>query len=192
MKRLSKEKKNQLALVGMVTAIVMAGLWFGLISVQQNKAAKISRDCEAAEQKLALVRKSIQDSEQLAAQVAEVTAKLGKLEAGMATGDLYSWAINSLRQFKTPYKVEIPQFSQIDGPKDTTMLAGFPYQQATLTIGGTAFFYDFGRFLADFENAFPYIRVQNLQLEPMSAMASNDAEKLTFRMDIITLVKPEA
>ena len=192
MKRLSKEKKKQLALVGMVTAIVMAGLWFGLISVQQNKAAKISRDCEAAEQKLALVRKSIQDSEQLAAQVAEVTAKLGKLEAGMATGDLYSWAINSLRQFKTPYKVEIPQFSQIDGPKDTTMLAGFPYQQATLTIGGTAFFYDFGRFLADFENAFPYIRVQNLQLEPMSAMASNDAEKLTFRMDIITLVKPEA
>lgn len=192
MKRLSKEKKNQLALVGMVTAIVMAGLWFGLISVQQNKAAKISRDCEAAEQKLALVRKSIQDSEQLAAQVAEVAAKLGKLEAGMATGDLYSWAINSLRQFKTPYKVEIPQFSQIDGPKDTTMLAGFPYQQATLTIGGTAFFYDFGRFLADFENAFPYIRVQNLQLEPMSAMASNDAEKLTFRMDIITLVKPEA
>ena len=192
MKRLSKEKKNQLALVGMVTAIVMAGLWFGLISVQQNKAAKISRDCEAAEQKLALVRKSIQDSEQLAAQVAEVAAKLGKLEAGMATGDLYSWAINSLRQFKTPYKVEIPQFSQIDGPKDTTMLAGFPYQQATLTIGGTAHFYDFGRFLADFENAFPYIRVQNLQLEPMSAMASNDAEKLTFRMDIITLVKPEA
>ena len=192
MKRLSKEKKNQLALVGIVTAIVMAGLWFGLISVQQNKAAKISRDCEAAEQKLALVRKSIQDSEQLAAQVAEVAAKLGKLEAGMATGDLYSWAINSLRQFKTPYKVEIPQFSQIDGPKDTTMLAGFPYQQATLTIGGTAYFYDFGRFLADFENAFPYIRVQNLQLEPMSAMASNDAEKLTFRMDIITLVKPEA
>ena len=192
MKRLSKEKKNQLALVGMVTAIVMAGLWFGLINVQQNKAAKISRDCEAAEQKLALVRKSIQDSEQLAAQVAEAAAKLGKLEAGMATGDLYSWAINSLRQFKTPYKVEIPQFSQIDGPKDTTMLAGFPYQQATLTIGGTAFFYDFGRFLADFENAFPYIRVQNLQLEPMSAMASNDAEKLTFRMDIITLVKPEA
>jgi hypothetical protein len=192
MKRLSKEKKNQLALVGIVTAIVMAGLWFGLINVQQNKAAKISRDCEAAEQKLTLVRKSIQDSEQLAAQVAEVAAKLGKLEAGMATGDLYSWAINSLRQFKTPYKVEIPQFSQIDGPKDTTMLAGFPYQQATLTIGGTAYFYDFGRFLADFENAFPYIRVQNLQLEPMSAMASNDAEKLTFRMDIITLVKPEA
>ena len=192
MKRLSKEKKNQLALVGMVTAIVMVGLWFGLISVQQNKAAKISRDCEAAEQKLTQVRKSIQDSEKLAAQVAEAAAKLGKLEAGMATGDLYSWAINSLRQFKAPYKVEIPQFSQIDGPKDTTMLAGFPYQQATLTIGGTAFFYDFGRFLADFENAFPYIRVQNLQLEPMSAMASTDAEKLTFRMDIITLVKPEA
>jgi hypothetical protein len=192
MKRLSKEKRNQLVLVGIITAIVMAGLWFGLISIQQSKVAAINRNRDAAQQKLALVRKSIQESEKLQAQVETAAAQLGKLEEGMASGDLYSWAINTLRQFKTPYKVEIPQFSKIEGPRDTTLLADYPYKQATLTIGGTAYFYDFGRFLADFENAFPYIRVQNLQLEPISAMSTTEAEKLTFRMDIIALVKPEA
>jgi len=192
MKNLSREKRNQLVLVGIVTAIVMAGLWFGLVSIQHNKVAAINRDRDAAEQKLAQVRKAIQESETLQAQVVVAAAQLGKLEQGMAAGDLYSWAINTLRQFKVPYKVEIPQFSKIDGPKDTTLLADFPYKQATLTIGGTAFFYDFGQFLADFENAFPYIRVQNLQLEPISAMSTTEAEKLTFRMDIIALVKPEA
>jgi hypothetical protein len=192
MKRLSKEKRNQLVLVGMVTAIVLVGLWFALISMQQNKVARLSQERVAAEAKLELVKKSILESEKLEAEVSEAAAKLKKLEEGMATGDLYSWAINTLRQFKVPYKVEIPQFSQIDGPKETSILADYPYKQATLTIGGTACFNDFGRFLADFENAFPYIRVQNLQLEPMPAMASTDAEKLTFRMDIIALVKPEA
>jgi hypothetical protein len=112
----------------------------------------------------------------------------------MATGDLYSWTINAIRQFKQPYKVEIPQFSQIEGPKDTTALPHFPYQQATLTIGGNAFFYDFGRFLADFENRFPFVRIENLSLEPMPATggAKAEAERLQFRLDIVTLVKPNA
>ena len=57
----------------------------------------------------------------------------------MASGDLYAWTINTLRQFKLGYKVEIPQFSQIDGPKEMNMLAGFPYKQANMTISGTAY-----------------------------------------------------
>jgi len=195
MNRLSKEKKNQLVLVGIVFAIVLVGLWFGLISVLQKKAAQIAKDRDAAEQKLTLVRNSIANAGALEAQVGEAAARLAKLETSMASGDLYSWAINTLRQFKQPYdRVEIPQFSQIDGPKATSMLAGFPYQQASLSIGGTAYFTDFGQFLADFENRFPYVRVQNLQLEPLAAVAASPSEhgKLSFRMDIIALVKPGA
>ena len=61
---------------------------------------------------------------------------------------------------------------------------------------------------ADFENAFPYIRVQNLTLDPATAvdlLASGDSrdprdglqprearEKLTFKMELLTLVRPNA
>jgi hypothetical protein len=195
MNRLSKEKRNQLVLVGIAFAIVLVGLWFGLISVLQNKVAKIAKNRDAAQQKLKMVQISIANAEALEAEVGEASARLSKLESSMASGDLYSWAINTLRQFKQPYeKVEIPQFSQIDGPKATSLLAGFPYQQASLTIGGTAYFADFGQFLADFENRFPYVRVQNLQLEPLAPAAASPDEhgKLSFRMDIIALVKPGA
>jgi hypothetical protein len=195
MNRISKTKRNQLLLTGVVIAAVIAGLWFTLIKAQQDKVTAIGREREAAEKKLAMVTRALGDADKLEAAVGEASARLGKLETGMASGDLYSWAINTLRRFKQPYaKIEIPQFSQIDGPKPTSMLASFPYQQASLAIGGTAQFHDFGRFIADFENAFPYVRVQNLQLEPLPAASAGDQdkEKLSFRMDIIALVKPGA
>jgi hypothetical protein len=110
----------------------------------------------------------------------------------MATGDLYAWTINTLRQFKLSYKVEIPQFSQIDGPKDMNMLAGFPYKQANMTISGTALYHDFGKFVSDFENQYPYMRVLNLSLEPISAIVGADHEKLAFKMEIAALVKSTA
>jgi hypothetical protein len=70
------------------------------------------------------------------------------------------------------------------------MLPNFPYKQATLTIGGTAHFHDFGKFVADFENQFPYMRLMNVTLEPASGVLAADKERLSFRMEIATLVKP--
>jgi hypothetical protein len=108
----------------------------------------------------------------------------------MASGDLFSWVVNKqLRPFIAPYKVEIPQFSQLE-QKDMNLLPKFPYKQASLRVGGKARFHDFGKFLADFENAFPYFRVLNLEMEPTPL--GDEKEKLTFSMDIIVLVKPGA
>ena len=70
------------------------------------------------------------------AELDQANKQLAAAEADMASGDLYSWAINNIRQFKQPYKVEMPQFSTIDGPKDFFMLPSFPYKQATLTVAG--------------------------------------------------------
>jgi hypothetical protein len=47
-----------------------------------------------------------------------------------------------------------------------------------------------GRFIADFENTFPLMRVVNLSLEMNAAPTAAERDKLAFKMDIITLVKP--
>jgi len=117
---------------------------------------------------------------------------LAQLELGMASGDLYSWTIGTIRQFKLPYKVEVPQFGQIEGPKEVNLLPKFPYKQATLTIAGTGRFNDLGRFIAEFENQFPYIRLLNLTMEPAGNQTLGDAEKLNFKVDVVTLIKPNA
>jgi hypothetical protein len=187
MKSLSKDKRNQLVLVVLLTCGVLAGIWFGLIRFQQTKLDQLAQNRAAVEQKLDQVKQAIETADAVETCLTESSQRLAKIEATMASGDLYAWTINTIRQFKLGYKIEIPQFSQIDGPKDMNMLAGFPYKQANMTISGTAFYSDFGKFLADFENQFPYMRVVNLSLEPIPSGA--EKERLAFRMEIATLVK---
>ena len=187
-----KEKRKQLVLVTMLAAMALGGLWFGLIKFQKEGLERLAEKKAAAEKQLQVVKQSIENSDQLEAELKEANKTVAQLEEGMASGDLYSWAINTIRQFKLPYKVEIPQFSQIDGPKDSTMLANFPYKQATLTIGGTAQYQDLGRFIADFENNFPFMRMMNLTLEPASTLIGNERDKLSFKIEIAALVKPSA
>lgn len=192
MKKLSKEKQQQLILVVLVTAIVIGGLWFFLIKAQQDSLARLAQRKAQSRQKLEMVKHAIATADQVEQQLCDLQKVLAKNEEGMASGDLYSWTINTLRTFKLGYKVEIPQFSQIDGPKEVTLLAGFPYKQASLTVAGTAGFHEFGRFVSDFENRFPYIRVLNVTLEPERMAPGSDAEKLAFRMEIAALVNPGA
>lgn len=189
MNSLSKEKRNQLVLVVLVTGCLLVGLWFGLVRFQQESLAVLGQSKIASEQRLDQVRQAIDAADVIENQLADAQQRLGKIESTMASGDLYSWTINTLRQFKPGYKVEIPQYSQIDGPKDMNMLAGFPYKQANMTISGTAFYTDLGKFVADFENQFPYMRILNLSLEPVPALVGSDKEKLAFRMEIAALVK---
>jgi hypothetical protein len=188
--KISKEKRQKLVVVGMLTAGAVIGLWLGVIRAQQQSLKALGEKTKHAASTLQLMKQTIQSAERLQSQLAEGETKLGKMEEGMATGDLYSWAITTIRQFKLPYKVDVPQYSQIDGPKDVTLLPQFPYKQVTMTIGGTAQFYDLGKFLADFENQYPYLRVQNLTLEPVSGLLATERERLSFKLDIVMLVKP--
>ena len=72
---------------------------------------------------------------------------------------------------------------------EVDLLPHFPYKQLKVTVGGTAYYHDLGKFIADFENAFPHMRFANLTLEPVGGTGDN-SEKLTFRMDIIALANP--
>lgn len=192
MNSLSKEKRNQLILTILVAGGVVAGLWFGLIRFQQQKLQELALSTKTAEQRLEQVRLAIETADVLEQRLGEASQRLANIESTMASGDIYAWTINTLRQFKLGYKVEIPQFSQIDGPKEMNMLAGFPYKQANMTVSGTAFYTDLGKFVAEFENQFPYMRVLNLSLEPIPATSGADKERLTFRMEIAALVKNTA
>jgi hypothetical protein len=190
MSNLSPEKRNQLILISLATVGIICGLWLGLVRKQQASLRNLAKEHAAAQHTLSDVKRTIDSSEQIETRLADASKQLATIEQGMASGDLYSWVITTVRQFKTPYKMDIPQFSQIDGPKDVTLIPSFPYKQATLTISGTAAFHEFGRFIADFENEFPHIRLMNLSLEPASSVAGTDKEKLTFKLDIVALVKP--
>jgi Tfp pilus assembly protein PilO len=190
MNKMSEAKKKQLAMVLMATGAILAGIWFGLISAQQDALRGLSSRKATIQNKRDQMLTTLKTCEKTQAELAERSATLDKMESVMASGDLFSWMINTVKKFKAPYKVEIPQFGQINGPTDVNLLPNFPYKQASVTILGSGNYYDIGKFVADFENEFPFARLANMVLEPVPAAPTEDKEKLSFRIDLVTLVKP--
>jgi hypothetical protein len=188
--KLSKEKRNQLVLVVIGTLAVLGGLGFGLIKLQYENLAAYAQRQEAAEGKLREMENAVKRKELVESVFAQASASLAEQEGTMASGDLYSWMYGTVRKFQKGYpKVEIPQLSPVSAPAPVNLLPNFPYKQATMQIGGTAYFHDLGQFVADFENQFPLIRVVNLTVELNNSPAPNEREKLAFKLDLVTLVK---
>src|SRR2546426_1753924 len=154
MNKLSKEKQTRLILVVLVTLAVLSGLWLGLINFQQKYLRDLAVKKDAARATLDKQELRIRNADRLEAEVIEATKKIAELEEDMAPGDPVSWLFGKIQVFKLPYKgVEIPQISAPGETKD--FLGKFPYKQAAFSVGGTAYFHDLGKFIADFENHFP-------------------------------------
>lgn len=188
-RKLPKAKRDHLILVVLATLIAVAGLYLGLIRRQNENLARLAQQKATAAQKLKTVLGAIHQADGIEAELENARNMLAHNENDVASGDLYAWVINSLRQFKAPYKVEIPQFGQLGPVGDVSLLSNFPYKQATLTVAGTAHFHDLGRFIADFENEFPHVRLLNLTLDANAPSQNVEPETLSFKVDIVTLVK---
>lgn len=184
--KLSKEKRNQFILVLFCTMAVLVLMWLYLVRPGYAALSQTAAAQSKASNKLADTQNTIKHADAAAAELTEETQALSNAETDMASGDLYSWTYNTLRLFKAPYQVDIPDIGHPDvGTMD--LLPTFPFKQVRFTVTGAAYYHDLGRFIADFENKFPHMRVVNLQMQPADASGAN--EKLSFKMDIIALVK---
>ena len=187
MKWLPKEKRNPFILVVVITVGILVVIGFGLLRSQSSILARVAASRKTAAAELQAIEKTIVNADATTNELVMVTAALARAEEDMATGDHYSWAYGTLRSFKQPYKVEIPEIGQpTEGEVD--LIPAFPYRQIRFVVSGKAYYHDLGKFVADFENTFPHIRVANLTIDPATA----EGEKLAFRMEIIALVKPNA
>ena len=187
--KLPKQKRNQLMLVLVGTLLAVAALYCLVISHQNQNLARLANKKADVRANQHRVLEAIRRAGAIEADLASARKSLAEAEADVASGDLYSWAINTLRQFKAAYKVNIPQFSSLGPVTDVNLLPNFPYKQASLSLVGTAHFHDLGRFLADLENQFPHLRVVNLCLDLNPNPAPEEQETVSFKLDLITLVK---
>jgi Tfp pilus assembly protein PilO len=202
MKHLPKAKRDRLILVAVGTLAVIVGLYWGVVRTQRQTLVALAEKHTEEEIRVGNAQRLANSTTELQANLEVVKEKLKGIESTMPSGDMYSWIILTINSFKENggYKVEIPQFSR-EVAGEVGMLAKFPYRAAIFHVRGTAFFHDFGRFIADFENTFPYMRIQNIDLEPAggssatregASPSADDAEKLAFKFEIVTLVNPNA
>ena len=186
MKWLPKDKRNPFILVVVITVAVLALIYFFILQAQNSAISRIRQARKTSATELQNMEKSIQNVEATTNELANVTAALARAEADMATGDQYSWAYGTLRQFKQNYKVELPDIGHpTEG--DVDLIPAFPYRQMRFSVGGKGYYHDIGKFVSDLENNFPHLRVVNLSID-----SGSDGEKLSFRMDLVALIKPNA
>ena len=190
MSKLPKQQRDRLIFAVLGTAVVLAGLYFGVVSFQLSGLQDLKSQREKALSDEKSVEDSIRNAKKIETELADKQTQLKTNEEDMAEGDAYAWMLNTLRQFKLGYQVDISQFSGTSNP-DVGLYPHFPYKQVAISFSGTAYYHDLGKFVADFENHFQHMRIQNLNIEPPQTPGGNDREKLTFHMEIVALVKPE-
>lgn len=192
MKHLPKEKRDRLILIGLCTAMVAVAIYLLLIRNQQSAVSSIAKQISEQKTKVSNAERLVASTADIKKNLEAANQKLVKIEEGMASGDMYAWVIQTVGRFGAERKVDIPQFSR-EVTTEVGIFPKFPYRAAAFNVRGIAYFHDLGQFIADFENSFPFARVQNLELEPGSNSASTttpEGEKLSFRMEIVTLINP--
>jgi hypothetical protein len=185
-----REKRTQFILVILCALVALGLIGFLLVRPQYRTLSDLAKKENVARAKLQQIKDTIQKAGDTTTQLTNVTSNLSRAEEDMASGDIYAWSFDTIRKFKASYRVDIPTVGQ-PSLGEVDVLPQFPYKQIRETISGTAYYHDLGRFIADFENTFPHIRVVNLTIEPINATEPGN-EKLSFRMDIVALVKPNS
>ncbi len=190
--KLPKEKRNHLVLVVVMTLAVLAGIGFGLIRYQYASLARMDDKQVETAKKLAQMKDSIKGKEQIKEAMEQAARNLSAKEVGMVRGDPFAWFIDVVGKYKGGYKIEIPQISPNTPPAPCNLIPKFPYKQTSVTIAGTGYYHDIGKFISDFENDYPFIRILNVNLELNPSPASGEREKLSFRLELVALVKPNS
>ena len=190
MKRLPPDKRNKLVLVLAGTAGLIGMVYFFLISPQKEENYKLGVAEAADKAKLQQVRQTVSQATATSDRVAEISQLLARAEDDAATGDVFAWTYDTIRQFKTAHKVEISSIGQ-PVQSDVDLIANCPYKQIKFQILGNGYYHDIGKFIASLENKFPHMRVTSLAIDPAGGPDAQ-GEKLSFRVEIVALVKPNA
>jgi|SRR5882724_536787 len=185
--KLSSEKRNQFifAFCGVVTALAV--VWFLLISPRQVALQKTKKETADKKQHMVEMDNTIKRADASTNELHDATVALSHGEMDMASGDPNAWVYDLIRHFKENYKVDISISGQASIDQ-MDLIPDFPYQQLKVSVNGTAFYHDLGKFIADFENTFPHIRIANLAIDTVGGNGDS-SEKLSFHMEIIALVK---
>jgi Tfp pilus assembly protein PilO len=201
MNKLSKEKRDKLILVVIGTAAVLGVLYFLVVSAQLGTLDDYADKTAATREKLDKAERWLRMVPGIQARLSAARSEVEAKQDAMAPVDKFKWFYNTLEKFLAQHRVKLIDITREPEVGDLGVLPRFPYQAASFGVKLTGRYQDLGVFLADFENQFPYMRVQNIEMEPQGGArvgkdaASPDrrppgAESLAVTMRVVTLIKP--
>lgn len=204
MNKMSKEKRDKLLLVIIAAAGIVSVLYFLVISDQKDELASLALRIDAIRAKRDSSENTVKREkayrENLEAQ-REILTK--KQEDMPASGGDPRWFHRIIETERVKYNLDVGDI-RLPEPTDPGVLPKFPFNAISFHLSLIGSYTDFGAFLAEFENRYPYMRVQLVNIVPEMRAASTallapgetapvsvDAEpsKLRFTFKVISLIK---
>jgi hypothetical protein len=189
---LDPAKRQRLVWLAGATVLILVALWTGVIRVQQQALLRRHDQIMRIQQDLNLSRQGAAQADGYRAELRQGLDQRAVAEATLPQGDLYRWIIKTMNGFLERHpRVDVTSYSPPE-TGDRLTLPRIPYSTANFSLAGTAFYHDFGRFLADLENSLPQLRIRRLSLDAIGARTQNleDRERLNFVLEFSSLVRP--
>jgi Tfp pilus assembly protein PilO len=197
MTKISKSQRDQLIAVAFGAVAVIACLWYAVVLAQNKQLAAAEANCVKMRRTLKVGSDKVRQGDLVGAELAKNLEALKEREAGLAPErEPFSWMAEVLRNFWSPdndmHHYKTVAIADIKPPEisDKGVIAGFPYKWAKFHITGEGHYHDFGKFIADFENAFPFFRIENLDIGVPGLR--KDVDMLSYSFDIVTPQVPAA
>jgi Tfp pilus assembly protein PilO len=198
MNKLSKDKRDKLILICLAVVGVISVLYFFVLSDMKDEQATLGT-------KIFSIKDKIDKSDRLMKHQRDLQARLDGLKQSLELrevemprpGEDHVWFLKIMEARRTKYNLDI---SDIRNPEawDPGVLPKFPFKGVSFNVTIVGAYADFGKFLADFENDFPYMRVQLISIVPDSPIAppgttavADDGGKLRFNFRVISLIKSQ-
>ena len=193
--KISRKQRTQLIALGAGAVVVVVCLWYFVVNALAAVERKTEKDSETMRAKLKDEHATVYQAEKVGLELTNAMEKLKQREAGFAPEhEPYSWMRGLIDHFYQPSNGAHPYKSvaNIDFKQpeisEKGIIAGFPYKWATFHITGEGRYLDFGKFIADFESAYPYFRIQEVDITLPGVRS--EPNMLAFSFDIVTPQMP--
>jgi len=197
MTKINKTQRDQLIAVALGAVAVIACLWYLVVTAQKKELKAVNANCVKMTKTLKDASDKVRAADLVGAELAKSLDTLKQREAGFAPEhEPFSWMMEKMRNFQLPvnelHRYKSVSIADIKPPEitDKGVIRGFPYKWAKFHITGEGYYHDFGKFIADFENAFPYFRIQDLDISVPGVR--KDLDMLSYSFDIVTPQVPAA
>jgi len=197
MNKLPKDKRDKLLLICFAIVGIVSVLYFLVLSDMKDEQAVLGTKITSLKDKIDKSEMLMKKQSDFQAHSEQLRKALNDRQAQMPKpGEDHVWFLRIMEERRAKFNLDISEIRNPE-PADPGVLPKFPFKGVAFNVTLIGAYTDFGRFLADFENSYPYMRVQIISVSPdlqQSAGAgasAEDASKLRFNFRVISLVKTQ-
>lgn len=161
---MDQDRRNRLLLVVLMTLLGVVVVYYGVISPLGYQLRQEATRLEDEQRKLAGLQQQLVHMERFMEEAAKQKELLRDWKGRVPTGTVVRWFLDSVLQLAkgdgiiSP-DIKTPSILSVGDKGD------LGYSRVSIGVVGIGEYVQVGRFVADFENEFPFSEVQTLKLE---------------------------